>query len=80
MLRKHGPFWVFENGIALKSVQLLRRTRTALGKHFVKRATLELSSSKWEVESRAGKGKFTIFYNSTTMRKRSQFAFRFVHR
>ena len=46
MLRKHGPFWVFENGIALKSVQLLRRTRTALGKHFVKRVTLELRLSK----------------------------------
>jgi len=78
MLRKHGPYWVFENGIALRSVQLLRRTRTTLDKHFVKRATLELRSPKWAVDSRAGT--CAIFYNSATMRKHSQFEFRFVHR
>jgi hypothetical protein len=56
----------------------MRRTCTALGKHFVKRATLELRPSKWAVDSRAGT--CAIFYNSATMRKHSQFEFRFVHR
>jgi hypothetical protein len=75
-----GQFGFFENGIALKSVQLLRRTRTSLGEHFVKRDSLEVRPSKWAVDSRAVMGSFTIFYNRATLRKHSQFDFRFVHR
>ena len=55
-----GQFGFSKMRIALQQAIVAPYLHT-LGKHFVKRATLELGSSKWAIDLRAVMGTFAIF-------------------